>query len=60
MLEKNYILIKGAVPGPKKSLVTIRSAIKAQLGKPEVIKELKDLHAEAEAAKAAVEEKKGE
>lgn len=58
--EKNYILIKGAVPGPKKSLVTIRSAIKAQLGKPEVIKELKDLHAEAEAAKAAVEEKKGE
>ena len=38
--EKNYILIKGAVPGPKKSLVTIRSAVKAQLGQPEVIKEL--------------------
>src|SRR5574344_314325 len=38
--EKNYILIKGAVPGPKKSLVTIRSAVKAQLSQPEVIKEL--------------------
>lgn len=56
--EKNYILIKGAVPGPKKSLVTIRSAIKAQLGHPEVIKELVDLEAEAKAlaeAKAAEE-----
>lgn len=50
--EKNYILIKGAVPGPKKSLVTIRSAVKKQLGQPEVIKELVDL--------TAVEEKKGE
>ena len=40
--EKNYILIKGAVPGAKKSLVTIRSAIKAQLGQPEVIKPLLD------------------
>ena len=56
--EKNYILIKGAVPGPKKSLVTIRSAIKAQLGHPEVIKELVDLEVEAKAlaeAKAAEE-----
>lgn len=26
--EKNYILVKGAVPGPKKSIVTIRSAVK--------------------------------
>ncbi|MCQ2793101.1 MAG: 50S ribosomal protein L3 [Bacilli bacterium] len=56
--EKNYILIKGAVPGPKKSLVTIRTAIKAQLGTKEVIKGLVDLEAEARAAaeaKAAAE-----
>lgn len=56
--EKNYILVKGAIPGPKKGLVTIRSAIKAQLGKPEEIKPLLDLDAEAKAlaeAKAAEE-----
>lgn len=35
--EKNYILVKGGVPGPKMSIVKIRSAVKAQLGtKPEV------------------------
>lgn len=34
--EKNYILVKGAVPGPKKSIVMVRSAVKAQRGKPEV------------------------
>ncbi len=34
--SKNAILIKGAVPGAKKSIVTIRSAIKAQKGKPNV------------------------
>ena len=38
--EKNYILIKGAVPGCKQSLVKIRSAVKTQLGKPETIKNL--------------------
>lgn len=27
--EKNLILVKGAVPGPKKSIVTIRDAVKA-------------------------------
>ena len=27
--EKNLLLIKGAVPGPKKSLVVIREAVKA-------------------------------
>lgn len=27
--EKNYILVKGAVPGPKKSLVIIRETVKA-------------------------------
>lgn len=38
--EKNAILIKGALPGPKKSIVKIRSAIKAQLGQPTVVKPL--------------------
>lgn len=38
--EKNYLLVKGGLPGPRKSLVTIRSAVKKQLGTPEVIKEL--------------------
>ena len=40
--EKGYILVKGGIPGAKKSLVMIRSAILAQSGKPEV-KALVDL-----------------
>ncbi len=39
--EKGYILVKGGVPGPKKSIVMIRSAILEQFKKPEV-KELID------------------
>lgn len=39
--EKGYILVKGGVPGPKKSIVMIRSAILTQFKKPEV-KELVD------------------
>lgn len=35
-VEKGYILVKGGIPGPKKSIVMIRSAILAQFGKPEV------------------------
>ncbi|MBO8172763.1 MAG: 50S ribosomal protein L3 [Bacillaceae bacterium] len=31
--EKNLILIKGAIPGPKNGYVTIKSAVKAQAGK---------------------------
>jgi large subunit ribosomal protein L3 len=27
--EKNLLLVKGAVPGPKKSLVTVRESVKA-------------------------------
>jgi len=27
--EKNLILVKGAVPGPKKSLVTLKNTVKA-------------------------------
>ena len=41
--EKNYILVRGSVPGAKKSLVTIRSAVKVQLGQKEDVKELVDL-----------------
>ena len=32
----NAILVKGAIPGPRKSIVTIRSAVKAQKSKPVV------------------------
>jgi len=38
--EKNYVLVKGAVPGPKKALVTIRSAVKVQLGEKQIVKNL--------------------
>ena len=47
-VEKNYILVKGAVPGPKKSLVMLRTPSKVQFKKP-VIKPL-----------ASYEEQKGE
>lgn len=33
---KGYILVKGGVPGPKKSLVMLRSPIRVQFRKPEV------------------------
>jgi len=38
--EKNALVIKGAIPGPKKSLVTVRTAIKVQHGKKQTIKPL--------------------
>ncbi|MFA7700734.1 MAG: 50S ribosomal protein L3 [Bacilli bacterium] len=38
--EKNYILVKGSIPGPKKALVTIRSAVKVQLGQKQIVKDL--------------------
>ena len=28
-VENNLLLVKGAVPGPKKALVTVREAVKA-------------------------------
>lgn len=34
--EKGYILVKGGVPGPKKSIVMLRSPIRHQFSKPEV------------------------
>ena len=39
-VERNAILIKGGLPGPRKSLVVIRSAIKALRGQPKTIKAL--------------------
>jgi large subunit ribosomal protein L3 len=39
-VEKNAILIKGGLPGPRKSLVVIRSAIKALRGQAKTVKTL--------------------
>lgn len=41
-VERNAILIKGGLPGPRKSLVIVRSAVKAQLGQKPVVKTLID------------------
>ncbi len=41
--EKNYILIKGAIPGPKKGIVMIRSAIKFSKKNTIDVHELVDL-----------------
>lgn len=51
--EKNYILVRGSVPGAKKSLVVVRSAIKVQLGQEEKVHELVDYEAAERAAEAA-------
>jgi large subunit ribosomal protein L3 len=51
--EKNYILVRGSVPGAKRSLVLVRSAIKTQLGKPEKVQALVDYEAAAKAAEEA-------
>ncbi len=37
--EKNYVLVKGSVPGPKKSIVMLRTPSRAQFSKP-TVKEL--------------------
>ena len=50
--EKGYILIKGGLPGSKKSIVTIRSAIKTVKNKPSV----KPLINRAPAQKVEVEQ----
>lgn len=47
--SKNAILVKGCIPGPKKGLVTIRSAVKAQRKQPKV-KTLVNYSSEAETA----------
>jgi len=65
-VEKGYILVKGGLPGAKKSLVMIRSAVK-EVKHPEVIKTLIDRTPVVEAAPveeapvaAPVEEAKAE
>mgnify|MGYP002627376247 CR=1 FL=1 len=50
--EKNAILIKGGIPGPKKGLVVIRSAVKTQLGLPKTVKPLIDRTPKVEEAPA--------
>ena len=55
--EKGYILVKGAIPGAKQSLVKIRSAIRTQLGKAQQVKPLVDLTAKKETPKAAEQPK---
>ena len=45
--EKNALLVKGAVPGPNKGLVTVRTAVKVQKSKPQA-KTLIDYTASAE------------
>ena len=37
--EKNYVLVKGSVPGPKKSIVMLRTPSRTQFSKP-TVKEL--------------------
>ena len=37
--EKNYILVRGGLPGPRKSIVVLRSAIK-EVKHPEPVKPL--------------------
>ena len=57
--EKGYILIKGGLPGAKKSIVTIRSGIKTVKNKPSV-KPLIERVAPAKAEAAPAEEAKAE
>lgn len=45
--EKNYMLVKGGVPGPRYSIVKVRSAIKAQLGTKPTVSKLVDRTEEA-------------
>jgi large subunit ribosomal protein L3 len=53
--EKGYLLVKGGVPGPKKSIVLIRSAVLAQFH-PTIVKPLVDAAAKEAADKVALEE----
>ncbi|MDR1698027.1 MAG: 50S ribosomal protein L3 [Erysipelotrichaceae bacterium] len=55
-VEKNYLLIKGAIPGPKKALVTVRSAIKTALKAAPQIKTLVNYAKEVVAPVAPTEE----
>ncbi|MCR5505752.1 MAG: 50S ribosomal protein L3 [Bacilli bacterium] len=58
-VEKGYILVKGGIPGPRKGIVVIRSAVK-EVKNPKAVKPLLDrtpVVEEAPAAEAAPEEK---
>jgi large subunit ribosomal protein L3 len=44
-LEKGYILVKGGIPGAKKSIVMLRSAVLTQFHKP-VVKPLADIRSQ--------------
>ena len=50
--EKGYILVKGGVPGPRRSIVMLRTAVLTQFHKP-VVKNLVDLPKKEAAEKAA-------
>lgn len=50
--DKNYILVRGGVPGPKKSIVKIRSAVKSSLQKF-AVKPVIDRSVKAEATEEA-------
>ena len=39
-VANNAVLVKGAIPGPKKTIVTLRTAIKVQKGQKQVVKPL--------------------
>lgn len=57
--EKGYMLIKGGLPGAKKSIVTIRSNVKV-VKHPEAVKKLIDRTPKAEPAAPVAEEAKAE
>src|SRR5574344_2041971 len=56
--EKGYILIKGGLPGPRRSIVMLRTPIKAQFHHPEIkpIYDVKKADEEAKAKAAAAEQ----
>lgn len=61
--EKGYILVKGGIPGPRKGLVKVRSAVLTQFKKPKVaplIDRTPKAEPAPEAAPAPETEKKGE
>lgn len=61
-LEKNYILVKGGIPGPKKGIVMLRTAVLTQSKKPTVktILDVKAKEAAAAQQAAPATETKGE
>ncbi len=52
-VSKNALLVRGGLPGPNKSLLTIRSAVKVQLGHPFDVKPLHAITKDAPVAEKA-------